>query len=98
MKPKFSPGREVMTRGVSDWCTDGLGNLIGDRYSKVLDCLKRHLSGDWGEVCAEDKKANDWALYNEERILSAYDVENARIWIITEWDRSITTILFPDEY
>lgn len=96
MIPKFNPGREVMTRGVSDWCNPGEDE--GARYSKVLDCLKRHLSGDWGEVCAEDKRANDWGLYNEDRLLSAYTVEDRQIWIITEWDRSVTTILFPDEY
>jgi len=58
----------------------------------------RHASGDWGEVCDEDKQANEQALINGDRLLSAYDVMGKRIWIITEYDRSLTTILFPDEY
>ena len=95
MKPKFNPGCEVMTWGVAHWCDPSMG---GARYRDVLNCLKRHLTGDWGEVCAEDKKANDWGLYNEDRLLSAYTVDERQIWIITEWDRSVTTILFPEEY
>ena len=53
-----------------------------------------------GEMCEEDKKANNWSLNHDERILASYsDKENDyKIWIITEADRSITTILFPDEY
>jgi hypothetical protein len=59
----------------------------------------RHLRGDWGEVCAEDWAANDEALELGERLLSAYRTSlGERIWIITEWDRSVTTLLIPDEY
>ena len=60
MKPKFNPGREVMTRGVSDWCNPSLYG--GTRYHEVLECLKRHLSGDWGDVCAEDNGPMTGAL------------------------------------
>ena len=61
--------------------------------------LKRHRNGDWGEVCAEDKKANDVSLANGLRLLSAYRTAAGRVfWIITEADRSYTTVLLPEEY
>jgi hypothetical protein len=58
----------------------------------------RHRSGDWGDVCDEDKKLNDEAVDGEGRILSAYTVDGEKVWVITEWDRSVTTVLFPSEY
>lgn len=64
----------------------------------IAACLNRHAKGDWGDVCDEDKKANDFALDNKERILSSYTLDDTKIWIITEWDRSVTTVLFPSEY
>mgnify|MGYP005877503395 CR=1 FL=1 len=66
----------------------------------VKKSLGRYFLQDWGEMCEEDKKANNWSLNHDERILASYsDKENDyKIWIITEADRSITTILFPDEY
>jgi len=67
----------------------------------VHNCLERHLNGDWGEMCEEDKWANDGALAEKEpgRLFSSYNInENEKIWIITEWDRSYTTILLPSEY
>lgn len=62
--------------------------------------LARHASGDWGDLDQEDREANDRAAaLGEERILSAYDLDGGgRIWIITEWDRSVTTLLLPEEY
>jgi hypothetical protein len=60
--------------------------------------LARHAANDWGDVDAHDKRANDRAIFDETRILSAYDVGGARFWIITEADRSVTTILLPEEY
>ncbi len=68
--------------------------------SPAWQYLVRHASGDWGDVDVEDFEANNQALVHGERILSAYTlVDNAtKIWIITEWDRSVTTILLPDEY
>ena len=73
-------------------------------------CLVQHRHGVWGSVCAEDKEANDRALVHGGRIVSCYeipasiaervggDAPDGRIWIITEADRSITTLLFPREY
>ena len=61
--------------------------------------MVRHRQGDWGEVCGEDWELNDEAVENGTRILSAYrTAKQERLWIITEWDRSVTTILLPDEY
>ena len=61
--------------------------------------LVRHGRGDWGEVCAEDRKANDSALIEGTRLLSSYrSSDGPTFWIITEWDGSATTLLFPDEY
>ncbi len=61
--------------------------------------LQLHVSGNWGSVCEEDTKANDAAVNNSERILSSYRIgEYTRVWIITEYDRRVTTILLPSEY
>ena len=61
--------------------------------------LARHAKGDWGELDEEDRQANDDALIDGSRILSSYRLKNGtKIWIITEWDRSATTCLLPDEY
>ncbi len=70
---------------------------LGVSAASLLD---RHMRGDWGDVCDEDKAANDYAAQRPLRLLSSYgmgpDVEN--IWIITEADRSVTTVLLPSEY
>lgn len=62
--------------------------------------LWRHAMGDWGDISDDDKVRNERALIEGERILSAYDlpVTGERVWIITEWDRSYTTVLLPDDY
>ena len=61
--------------------------------------LSRHVSGDWGELVAEDKEENQRALEHGNRIFSSYlTAKNTKIWVITEWDRSVTTLLLPSEY
>lgn len=60
--------------------------------------LEGYQQGDWGIVCDQDKIANDKALISDTRILAAYMLGNKKIWVITEWDRSLTTILLPEEY
>ena len=61
--------------------------------------LDKHVQGDWGTVDDEDKRANDQALIDGERIVSAYKtLLGEKIWVITEADRSSTTILLPEEY
>lgn len=79
--------------------TPGALKALKDSHQAPLDFLARHAKGDWGEVCPEDRAANDRALENGERILSAYKTnEGIKVWVITEWDRSLTTILLPEEY
>ncbi len=61
--------------------------------------LMRHAAGDWGELTREDHEANDAAVASRLRILSAYTtLAGERLWVITEADRSVTTILLPSEY
>ncbi len=86
---KLALGKLVATRGVFN----GIGVT-----EEVLACLARHQNGDWGDLDEEDKETNNKALKLEGRILSAYTVHDTKIWIITEWDRSVTTILLPEEY
>jgi hypothetical protein len=62
------------------------------------ELLRRHASGDWGDVDDEDRAANNWSVDHGLRLLSAYGQPPDRLWIITEADRSVTTILRPDEY
>ena len=61
--------------------------------------LLRHKHGDWGELDPDDKLANEAALRNGGRLLSSYRTRlDAKLWVITEWDRSATTLLLPDDY
>lgn len=61
--------------------------------------LLRHASGDWGDLDDDDKRENELSLTHELRILSAYALPTGqRVWIITEADRSSTTILLPEDY
>ena len=90
----FPLGQLMMTRGVNDLVAD---DEVFARF--VTDSLNRHTKGDWGELGDEDRAENDLSLKEGFRILSAYESgELPKIWIITEADRSSTTILFPDEY
>ena len=93
MPAKFNPGKIVATQKVVEKIkTDP------NFASFVNHSLQRHLAGDWGDLCQEDKKENEFSLKNNLRLLSAYKKANTEIWIITEADRSATTILFPEEY
>lgn len=86
----FDLGRVVITAGADAHV----------KFSQALGLLSRHVSGDWGEVDDdEDKAANIGAVTFGDRILSVYTaVDGTKVWIITEADRSTTTILLPDEY
>jgi hypothetical protein len=65
----------------------------------VIKSIRRHEEGDWGDVCEEDKWSNERALQKECRVVSVYhDAGGTKFYIITEWDRSATTILLPEEY
>jgi hypothetical protein len=89
-KPLFSLGMIVATRGV-------LAHL-DRRAINAQGYLMRHVTGDWGDVPQEDAESNRDAVKYGARILSAYDMAGERVWIITEADRSSTTLLFPSEY
>jgi hypothetical protein len=65
---------------------------------EVLTALCRHASGDWGDLCPEDTLANDNALLQGGRLFSAYGQGKSRFWVITEADRSVTTVLLPEDY
>jgi hypothetical protein len=91
---KFPMGILTMTRGVNNQVAD---NTAFAKF--VWGSLKRHANGDWGNLSAEDIQENNLSLRESFRILSAYEAEGLpKIWIITEADRSSTTILFPEEY
>jgi hypothetical protein len=68
------------------------------RTEEVLTALRRHGQGDWGDVFPEDAIANDLALEQGGRLFSAYGLGRDRFWVITETDRSLTTVLLPDDY
>ena len=91
---RFELGQVVMTCGVNNKVADDI------RFAAfVLRSLRRHASGDWGDLGDDDKRENDLALkHNDRRLFSAYQAGTTKIWIITEWDRSATTVLFPHEY
>ena len=93
METKFELGKIVMTNGIARYLSEDV-----DRFWTLNKCLYRHRCGDWGDLDEEDKQTNDYAVEHGERILSAYELFGTKIWIITEWDRSVTTILLPDEY
>ena len=88
--PRFSLGQIVATPAV-------LAHLNTHGVTP-LSLLRRHIMGDWGEVGAEDRAENELALVHGFRLLSRYTVAGKPIWIITEADRSVTTLLFPSEY
>lgn len=87
----FSLGRVSGTPGAVD--------ALKEANQPAIIFLRRHIKGDWGDCCEEDAAANDYALKAEGRIFSVYHTaQGEKIWIITEWDRSYTTILLPSEY
>jgi len=96
MKPKFPLGQLLATPGAL--------RAVEESGQSPDFFLEKHASADWGEVCDEDKRANDQALVDGSRILSAYrTLKGVRIWIITEaaddqGRRVSSTILKPDEY
>lgn len=91
MKPLFELGRVVATPGALD--------ALNTHQKSISGILKRHMKGDWGDLGDGDKEDNNFAITHGIRILSAYNITNTvKIWIITEADRSSTTLLLPSEY
>jgi hypothetical protein len=88
---KFELGRIVATPGALA--------AMEEAGITPASLLARHAAGDWGELDAEDVRENEFSLANGFRLLSAYRLSNGvKVWVVTEADRSATTILLPDEY
>ncbi|MFL6628244.1 MAG: type I restriction endonuclease subunit M [Vitreoscilla sp.] len=87
---KFALGRIVATRGAIDEM-ERLG-------VNPAELVTRHVMLDQGALCSEDHKQNQHALVEGSLIFSSFEYHGVRLWVITEWDRSVTTILLPDEY
>jgi hypothetical protein len=91
LEPLFELGQIVGTPGALQ--------ALKEAELDPVELLVRHVTGDWGNVPDEDKEENDLSVQRGLRILSAYELETgAKIWLITEWDRSVTTLLLPAEY
>jgi len=90
MNPKFSLGKIVITANANDTLSE----------TDKVTALDRHVVGDWGDLCDEDKKENEAALATgQSRLHSQYTSESGKpFWVITEWDRSTTTLLMPEDY
>ena len=79
--------------------TPGALELLESYQLTALPFVLRHVSGDWGDICTEDRQSNAEALQYGYRLMSVYVISKAeRLWIITEADRSCTTLLLPEEY
>jgi hypothetical protein len=91
METLFPLGQIVATPGALD--------AIDQSGDRLIIFLFRHAAGDWGDLSLEDMRANAQALKEGTRLLSAYHLKDGtKIWIITEWDRSVSTVLLPEEY
>lgn len=113
---KFALGEMLFTPAISALIPDSRDDAYeaAKALEQLKTCLRRHAQGDWGDVCAEDKRANDQAckpdlpssdvdeprerVLNRTRVLSAYQWQNATIWVITEAGRHSTTVMLPHEY
>jgi hypothetical protein len=78
--------------------TPGALKLLSEMGEDLFGYIARHATGDWGDLCAFDRRQNEIALRDGYRVFSSYDVSAERVWVITEADRSVTTILLPEEY
>ena len=87
-RPKFVVGQIVITANAQTTLDP----------SDVQQGLSRHISCDWGDICSEDAQSNNHAVKHGGRLLSVYGEKDQRFWIITECDRSVTTILMPQDY
>jgi hypothetical protein len=86
--PQFEVGQVVATPAVLDHIT----------YEDVITLLRLHTRGYWNHMDPEDLAANEEAVTDENRVFSIHFVRGKKVWVITEWDRSYTTLLFPHEY
>ena len=97
-EPKLEPSKALFSLGQVVG-TPGALEALAQAQEEPLELLARHVTGDWGELDDEDMAQNDFSVKNNLRILSSYTLQSgAKIWLITEADRSATTILLPSEY
>ncbi len=90
-KPLFSLGKVFLTPATKAMFSEGILD--------VNELINRHISGDWSDMCDDDIESNKDAIVHGFRVFSSYKLsESQNIWIITEADRSCTTLLLPDEY
>jgi hypothetical protein len=87
---KFALGRLVATPGALAFCEE--------HKIELLALVQRHCQGDWGDLTEADKQLNEEAIRLGNRILSSYVFPQGKVWLITEYDRSVTTVLLPEEY
>ena len=96
MRPDMPQARFSLGQIVS---TPGALRAMSEAGDSPLELIHRHVTGDWGDLDAEDRLENERSVSDGCRILSAYHLrDETKIWIITEADRSATTILLPEEY
>ena len=90
----YSLGKVVMTNGISSKMAES------KKFSdEIMNCFKKYMVCDWDDMCNEDKEMNDNALRTgTARVLASYDTSEGKVYIITEQNRSYTTILFANEY
>lgn len=89
--PLFPLGQVLVTPGALE--------MLETHQLTALPFVLRHVSGDWGDICAEDRQSNADALQHGYRLMSVYAItQTDKLWIITEADRSRTTLLLPEEY
>lgn len=91
---KFNVGRVVMSQGISSLVRKN--SLTSAELITIIST--RHVCGDFGDLCTEDKAQNNLSIKNGGRILSKYTVKGITFYVITEADRSVTTFLLPEEY
>lgn len=90
-EPLFPLGQVVATPGALE--------ALEESGQEPIEFLRRHMRGDWGQLDKEDIQENEYSLKHGLRLLSSYRTNNGtKIWVITEWDRSVTTLLKPEEY
>ena len=96
---KFPLGKLVATPGALKALGDGADlETMLKAYETIGKLVHRHWTGDWGELTDEDRYENECSLREGFRLLSAYTVDEVKVWVITEADRSVTTVLLPEEY
>lgn len=89
----FMLGRIVWTRKINDLVAES-----GKFAKEICNIMNRYCGKDWGEMSEEDKELNNKTITCNERVFASYQTSQGKVYVITEWDRSITTILFASEY